>query len=173
MVNEWLGAYLFLRFFRYWGSKERKILIVSYIFVMFENKTKIFFQCGKRHKKNKEKIKYFIILVRTFLFVSFNPEGSDVHFMYYYKQHKSNRPLHCFACYLLPTNCKRKKSYLHHKISHEFWAMLLEKILSGSKGYFLFTSFNDRIVQRKVEKWKWLEIQVWNDTYFNWIGIVT
>ena len=109
MVNEWLGAYLFLRFFRYWGSKERKILIVSYIFVMFENKTKIFFQCGKRHKKNKEKIKYFIILVRTFLFVSFNPEGSDVHFMYYYKQHKSNRPLHCFACYLLPTNCKRKK----------------------------------------------------------------
>ena len=76
---------------------------------MFENKTKIFFQCGKRHKKNKEKIKYFIILVRTFLFVSFNPEGSDVHFMYYYKQHKSNRPLHCFACYLLPTNCKRKK----------------------------------------------------------------
>ena len=33
------------------------------------------------------------------------------------------------------------------------------KILSGSKGYFLFTSFNDRIVQRKVQKWKWLEIQ--------------
>ena len=92
-----------------------------------QNSLQIYLQCAKRYQTTKEKIKHFIILLKLFLPIRVNPEGSDVHFMYYYKQHKSNRPLHCFACYLLPTNCKRKKSYLHHKISHEFLSLLYLK----------------------------------------------
>ena len=117
------------------------ILIVSYFLVKLENTEGISLQCAKDIKRTKKKIKYFIILLRTFLPVWFNPEGSDVHFMYYYKQHKSNRPLHCFACYLLPTNCKRKKVIYITKYPTNFEFVASWKIIT----VFLITTLSSHL----------------------------